>query len=275
MNFSKCWRKLLEFLEWVFGEEKQPKISLLIPFSSSDPIRKRNLKWLLKYWRHELPGVEIVIGHSTQEPFCKGEALNMAARRAKGKVLVLLDADAYLPGSVINRCADRIIEEEAYGNKLWYVPYRSLYRLTEQATELVIASSPRYPRRFSTPLPRGFAEEHGENSRYGHRYGAMIMVFSRQAYEIMGSFDERFKGWGGEDVALLRTFNTLYGKGKTTNNDILHLWHPTIGKNWLDKMWEGQEKVNVNAALTNRYHRAIGNPTQMRLLVDEARAKNK
>src|SRR3954471_23510359 len=118
-----------EFLKWWSRHEqhhnkKQPKVSLLIPFSAAHQIRQRTFKWLLKYWANELPDAEIVVGHSGGKVFCKGKALNNAARKATGKILVILDADAYLPGIIINRCADRILEE--IDHHLWYVPYRHL-----------------------------------------------------------------------------------------------------------------------------------------------------
>lgn len=252
---------------------KQPKISLLIPFSSRDPIRRHSLKWLLKYWKHELPQAEIIIGRSRGKIFCKGEALNDAVSRSSGKVLVILDADAYLPGRIIDRCANRILED--LRNHLWYVPYRHLYRLTRKVTHKILDSDPCHPLRLPSPPPFGSYENTQDKSRYGHRYGAMIMMFPREAFDILGCFDERFKGWGGEDIALLRALDTLYGKHKTTRNDILHLWHPFIGHDYKERMWKGQTHANVNSNLAIRYHKATRHPKAMRQLVDEGcRHKN-
>src|ERR1700749_3749438 len=125
MNYStflKILRKLFLDVVHMFFHKKRPKISLLIPFSTTDPVRKKSFKWLLRYWRHELPDAEIIVGESRSPVFCKGEALNDAVERSSGKVLVVLDADTYISGKVIEYCADRILEEECYGNHLWYVP---------------------------------------------------------------------------------------------------------------------------------------------------------
>ena len=67
---------------------------------------------------------------------------------------------------------------------------------------------------------------------YGHRYGAMITILPREALDTLGCFDERFKGWGGEDIAFLRALDTLFGKHKTIDDDVMHLWHPVIGLTW-------------------------------------------
>lgn len=250
------------------SKKPQPKISLLIPVSSSNSsVRNRSLKWLLKYWSHELPDAEVIVGYSTTKVFCKGKALNDAAAKATGKILVIIDADAYIQGSIINQCADIILEN--MHNHLWYVPYRHLYRLTRAITESILQSSPADPLRLPTRPPQEYIENIGHSSQYGHRYGAMLMMFPREALTTIGGFDERFKGWGGEDVALLRALDTLYGKHKTSNNSILHLWHPIIGDTYKTRMWKGQETPSPNMPLANQYHRATRQPTKMRQLVNE------
>jgi predicted glycosyltransferase involved in capsule biosynthesis len=274
MNFSMFFKRLKAFfLRLIYGKNymKQPKISLLIPFSSKDPVRQDTFEWLLEYWSYELPDAEVIVGKCKSKIFCKGEALNNAVGKSKGKVLVVLDADAYMDGEVLDKCADTILEELAYGNKMWYVPYRNLYRLTKEATELVTSSDPWDSFRFPTSMDLEYVEDKdiGYRSKYGARYGAMAMMFPREAYDILGCFDERFKGWGGEDIALLRAIDTLFGKHKTSNNDIYHLWHPMIGDSPKNKMWAGQDSPNPNSWLASRYNRVTGKPAEMRKLVDE------
>ena len=83
--------------------------------------------------------------------------------------------------------------------------------------------------------------------------------------------DERFKGWGGEDLAFMRAVDTLWAKHKTLNVQVLHLWHPKIGTIWTTRKWEGQKTSGSNNKLASRYYGAIGNRRQMRNLVEEAR----
>lgn len=271
------WQLILKWLLWLWGPHPDPpKISLLIPFSSSSIIRELTFRWLLRYWKHELPQAQICIGRSNTKIFCKGKALNNAAKKAKGKVLVILDADTYFEGSVINRCADRILEEIAAGNRLWYVPYRKLYRLKKWITEKILASPPGNPLRIpSPPEPDMYDFTNIDKSGYGHRFGAMITIMPREALDVLGCFDERFKGWGGEDIAILHALDTLYALHKTTDNDVLHLWHPFLGDTYKTRQWEGQSGGGSNSNLSNRYHKARGNPSQMRELVDEGCKKFK
>lgn len=242
-----------------------PTISILMPYKYDGRRRHQTKKWVQKYLKANLRDAEIVEGHSKGKIFCKTEAFNDAARKAKGRVFVLYDADAYIDTKVIERCSQRILDN--LDNHLWFVPYRHLFRLTKECSDLILLSDPADPVRLSSPPSRKCVEEY-DKSMYGHRYGAMIMIIPREAYETLGCFDERFKGWGGEDVAILRALDTLYGKHKTTRNDLLHLWHQKVGKTYQTRVWKGQKKQQNNK-LAQAYHRATRRPAQMRALVDE------
>lgn len=248
----------------------RPQISLLVPFRPNSATRHRTRiwKWLEKYWRHELPDAEIVIGRSKGAAFSKTEAVNDAASRARGRIFVILDSDAYVRGESILDCARAIEEASRRGHKLWFIPYRNLYRLTEASTELVLNSDPRLPYRFPSPPPLGEVES-TVGSMHGHHFGAMIQIMPREAFETVGCMDTRFRGWGGEDVAFLRALDTLYAKHKSIKADVLHLWHPSIGSSVYDRMWEGQHRPGLNAELAARYNRATGDRARMRALVDE------
>jgi hypothetical protein len=246
-----------------------PQISLLVPFRADDnaPHRTRVWEWLREYWSWELPDAEIVIGISQGRAFSKTEAVNDAASRATGRVFVILDSDTYMRGSEISHCADAIDDALRRGDKLWFIPYRHLYRLTEETTEAILESEPRDPLRFPTPPPDGEVES-TLGSMHGHRFGAMIQIMPREAFETVGCMDRRFRGWGGEDIAFVRALDTLYASHKTTDTDVLHLWHATIGSGHINRMWQGQDSPRANEELAARYNRATGDRAKMRALVD-------
>lgn len=260
MNFLIYLRNLKVYF-------KRPKISIIIPFQSKEPHRVKSFNWTLRYWLSHLPQAEIIIGKSHQTPFCKTEAFNNAIKQSRGEVLVLIDSDAYLDYKVVLKCVKRILEDPK--DKLWFVPYRNLYRLNEEATRHILKSNPTNPLQIPYPPKESWIVGEKTGSKYGHRYGAMAIIIPREAYDTLGCFDERFKGWGGEDVSILRALDTLYGKHKTTKNPIYHLWHPTIGTNYKNRAWEGQKYFNYNGNLALRYHRATRNFSLMRNLVNE------
>jgi hypothetical protein len=248
-------------------------ISLLVPFrldpEDAKGDRAHNWAWLQTYWEHELPGAEIVIGAYDGTPFSKTAALNDAAGRASGDVLVLLDADCYIAGEVISEAAARIRSAEARGRPLWFVPYRRFHRLSATATGRVLASDPLDPIRFTFPYAAdaGYA---GEVGRAGHHYGALITIMPATAFWQVGGMDERFVGWGGEDIAFMHAVDTLYGRHQTTNNDVFHLYHAGIGDTWDTRQWFGQSAYMPMHQLAMRYSLARFDSVRMRGLVDES-----
>lgn len=262
--FKWFWYRVFPF------NKPHPQISFLVPFraNSDQPYRARSWEWLKQYWFSELPDIEIVMGESTGEVFSKTEAVNNAAARARGRIFVIIDSDAYMDGSVIQRCADAIDEAIARGQQRWFIPYRALYRLTESKSFDILQSDPSRPLRVDSPPPLSEVES-TVGSMHGRRYGAMIQIMPREAFELVGGMDPRFRGWGGEDISFARAVDTLYENHKTTDNDVLHIWHPKNGDSYMTRTWNGQETAQPNKHLATRYSHATGDRAKMRALVDE------
>lgn len=243
-------------------------ISLLVPFRSDSEHRTRVWAWLRRYWQNELPGAEIVMGDDDSVPFSKTAAVNKAFSSAKGDIIVILDADCYLPGSVILDCSANIREARRSRKKLWYIPYRRFYRLTEAATLRILDSDPARPFSFGDPPPPRMTEP-VRNSNYGHWFGALVQIMPSEAFTAAGGMDERFAGWGGEDVSFMNAVDTLYGPHRTTPNGVQHLWHPHIGVEHTERKWEGQAEAGNNNQLARRYEEARGRSARMHALTRE------
>jgi hypothetical protein len=248
-------------------------ISILVPlyFDGAGGQRERNWNWLREYWRVNLPGAEVVIGRDaeairSQTPFSKSAAINDAASRALGDVFVVVDADIYIPAQTIVDCAKEIRLAVSKGRKLWFVPYRKIFRLTEEASRKLLESSPKRP---VTPT------DGIQAMTVGHWWGAMIQMMPREAFETVGGWDPRFKGWGGEDRAAMVAMDTLYGPHKTFRGEVLHIWHPVITRPSADndrvksRMWANQDPSQYNNVLSGRYFASQWNVKRMRRLVDE------
>ena len=104
----------------------------------------------------------------------------------------------------------------------------------------------------------------------------MIQIMSRKAFERMGRWDCRFRGWGGEDHSAMRAMDMLYWRHKTTPNQVLHLWHPMLSHvgtepwvEWKYRLWDKQPKSGSNGRLAGRYSNAFGDVKKMRALLNE------
>jgi len=250
----------------VIDPTRGAKIALLVPFRDDHAVgRAANWAWLRKFWETELPGAEIVVGTDGGNPFSKTCSVNAAFRssREDNDIIVILDADCYIEPSVILSCADAIRESiYRWKTPLWFIPYRWLFRLTEEATANLIASNPTNALRFPTPpLSDDVGSTFG--SGIGHRFGALIQILPREAFVTIGGMPAPFRGWGGEDVSTLRILDTLYAIHETTRNEVLTLWHTALGDVYLRK-WAGQDTTGVNNDLSLRYRKRRRDPLRMK-----------
>lgn len=266
-------------------------ISILVPFHcESASQRAKNWRWLKKYWMAQLPGAEIIMGEDKESlchpslPFSKSVAVNNAASKASGDIFVIVDADGYFSANSVLLCAGRIRRATEKGQRLWFVPYRQFYRLTKASSRCVLESSPKRPYHFPTP-PKPHNIQNDSGSRYGHWWGAGIQIMSREAFEIVGGWDERFRGWGGEDHAAMQAMDTLYWRHKTLPGQHLHIWHPMLSADgveqdgdkhddtgwvsWKYRVWKNQDESGANDKLSTRYYGANGKTKRMRKLVSE------
>ena len=260
------------------GRRRGKGISLLVPFTPGvADDRDRIWAWLKQYWKHNLPGCQVVMGtdpsvHSATEPglpFSKTAAVNAAAKLATGDVFVIIDADAYVPPDLIRYAVSEIREARTTGRRLWFVPYRHFYRVNQESTERVLTSDPRNPWHFAEPPDDADIVEGGRVSEaFGHHFGAMITIMPRLAFEEVGGMDPRFRSWGAEDVSFLRAVDTIYGSHKTINRTVFHLCHGTIGGG-LDRKWKGQAEAHPFGGLGSRYLAAFGDRARMLRLMAE------
>jgi glycosyltransferase involved in cell wall biosynthesis len=251
-----------------FPWHRRHQISLLVPFRADFPERERNWAWLKQYWKYELPDAEVIVGTNLDVPFCKTAAVNDAFRKCHGDVIVILDADCYISGEIITACAENIRAQRRKGRKLWYIPYRRFYRLNEDASLQLLASSPSDPLRFSDPPPASDLENLPASASYGHWYAALIQILPRKAFIEAGGMDENFAGWGGEDISFMYAVDTLYAKHRTFDGPVYHIAHPVIKGDWqATRQWVGQPTAEMNDALAGRYAYANGDKRLMRKLL--------
>ena len=248
----------------------EERISILVPFQTKDFFRIIDWAWILLYLRCHIRDVQIVIGvdRSSKRPwwdlrdprvFSKTHAINDAFRRSNGDIIVILDADVYLKAKVIKHCAHRLRVYRKQGLRYWFMPYDMIYRLTREATAELLESDPCWPLEIPDPPPPCDVEGYDGS---GPGYGALVQIMPREAFEAVGGHDERFRGWGGEDVSFLYALCTLWGPFKQTHNDVLHLWHPRLvigqGRNYQTRVWEGQDSPQPNNRLAAAYKHANG-----------------
>jgi hypothetical protein len=139
-------------------------------------------------------------------PYSRAWAFNVAARLARGAVLVLHDNDILVPKTY----ALRAIERTREGADVIDLK-RFVFHLSREHTRR---------------LTGGEADlfDHAPEAIVQNNQGASIAV-RKESFFAIGGFDEGFVGWGGEDNEFWERARTLrvhdYGC-----LPFVHLWHP-------------------------------------------------
>lgn len=140
------------------------------------------------------------------KPYCKSRMLNAGAAVAKGRHLLLHDADILVP----ERYLDQIVERLDAG---WEAvrPIRFLFCLGKEETDTVLKA------RSCDDIPT--VPDIMQNFPGGS------VALRRDTYLAIGGMDEDFAGWGGEDNEFLDRLDTrnVFQGGFLP---AIHLWHP-------------------------------------------------
>lgn len=204
-----------------------PAVSAIIPVRGAD--RARALAFVAAALRTAgFPGAEVLICEHDAEPrlgrawpegvrhifipaaageaFNKSKALNAGARAARHPLLLLHDADVWVPADYVAQCAGRMAAEGWEAVR----PIRFLFLLEEAQAAAALAT--------------GRLDGFREIPRVQQNNPGLSSFIRRDTYFELGGHDERFTGWGWEDVEFLDRLRTrrLYPGAFLP---AVHLWH--------------------------------------------------
>lgn len=235
------------------------KLSVIVAFRDSSLTRQRSRLWefLQKQYAQILPEAEVVVGTDDgEEPFHKTVALNRAVEQATGDLLMLMDADTWCPSEQLTEAMQGIEADPTH----WWRPWNVKLKLGEADTERVLTFV-----RWDGTAPKD-SEHPSRRESLNTYWAAPPHLFTREHYERVGGFDERFRGWGGEDEAFALAMRAIVGRPKVVRGQAIHLWHSRMGKSGKDQ-WPGQPDPTTNEHLTAEYRRLVRYPQEMEKMV--------
>ncbi|OHV42266.1 hypothetical protein BBK14_11230 [Parafrankia soli] len=185
-------------------------VAVVVPYrSDGGGPRDRNWGALAARWRANFPGWELCAGVHADGPWCKAEAAAVALEGCTADVLVVADADVWCEPAQALLDAVTLVRT---GRRQWVVPHRNVARLSEAGTARWLAGE-----RDGLDL---------DQAPYRGVAGGGLLVVARSSWELLGGFDPRFRGWGGEDRALGMAADVLLGRHHRLRGTLWHLWHP-------------------------------------------------
>jgi predicted glycosyltransferase involved in capsule biosynthesis len=202
-------------------KEMSKNLSIIIPISLSDESRIRAFKFVEKFYQQMFPEAELLIGVCNELPFPKAKTINKAVETSTGEILIIADADILIDPLLLRQA---VKELETH---TWVIPFQRVLNITKESTQELLKVKPQWPLPLKVETrTRQFMGNGGIN------------VVNRKHFEMVGGFDERFVGWGGEDDAFAYSLNHLCGHAKRLDAPVYHLWH--------ERHNTGNYEANVN-----------------------------
>lgn len=192
---------------------------------------------------------------SNSDLFNHGQAINRAASIATNDLFLIADADTTCGSAYELRAAIKA----SLLDKEWRLPQTYIQATPELTADLL--SLLRYRDGASFRIDSKDAEWTGNSVSWSG-----LVVVPRAAFEAVRGYDERYLGWGSDDVAFGLVMTTIYAPVVRYGGEAVHLWH-TRGDQ--ENGWHRHSVVQ--RALTERYEAAVGNVPAMQALIEGKR----
>ena len=189
-----------------------PAFSVVIPASNKLSYRRTKLlQWVVDRYmgmwdENEL---QIIIGTDGSEPFNRSAARNVGLEKVQTDYVLFADGDTAFDKPAIEAGLQMLSRGVP-----WVIPYghNDYYNLTKTYTDLILD----WP---LDPL---------DNPQWDHRIHswAGLLLARTNDCRNCGGYDERFQGWGWEDVAFMIVMDFKTGRHQRTSGRAMHLWHP-------------------------------------------------
>lgn len=175
----------------------------LVPWRGGNPDREAT--WDIVRPELGALGWPVITGDS-DGPWARAAACNAAAAKAgEWDVALFADADTIPEPDAVFAAVEHVA---AHGGAMR--PHDHLWALTQGETRMFLRWPPQARHRFQAR----------------HRnLGGGLLVVSREAFDRIGGYDERFVGWGHEDSDI-NTRLLAYVGWELGSGNAWHLWHP-------------------------------------------------
>ncbi|MED4972126.1 glycosyltransferase family 2 protein [Geobacillus kaustophilus NBRC 102445] len=115
------------------------RISILIPYKPDNGIRDINFNWIKTFYEMMIPEAEICVVVSTDEPFNRARAINLAAKQATRDIFLIVDGDIFCDPEVM-KDAIRHLQDAP-----WVIPFRKIVGISEENSKHFVSAPTTWP----------------------------------------------------------------------------------------------------------------------------------
>lgn len=218
-------------------------VEIIIPFAGGCMHRARALAWVIAHAPYRVTVTKAPAG-----PWRKAAAVNPAVADSRADIVIVMDGDVHVEAGGMQAAVQAVADGAP-----WAIPHTLVHRLSATATDRLLAGEAL----LDTGMPGGL-----DQAPYlGIAGGGVVVATAATLRRI--PLDERFIGWGQEDVAWGLALRVLAGQPWRGDADLIHLWHPP------------QQRMNrkigsvAGQQLCRRYLAARRDPAAMLALIQE------
>jgi hypothetical protein len=191
---------------------------LLVPRRDDNGWRDSVWLYCKKRWAQYAPDIPIYEGYHTDGPFNRSMAINTAAALAdidgRWDTAVVIDSDVLIKMGLFRRAIETA---EQTGRVTW--GHRRWRGIGEEWAGHVVS------KKIDLGPDLDGMDMDVLVERTNPISWSCCVAIPRRVWDDLGGFDERFIGWGFEDMAFQSAVCGLYG-WERIEGDVYHLWHP-------------------------------------------------
>lgn len=207
-------------------------LSIIVPFKSDGKDREKIWNFLKKRYETLMPDAELCINEYDEVPYCKSASINNAVRKSTREILLIVDADILINIKDVEKAMSEVYDKGIVA------PYK-LVRFSEDATNKILENN-------NFNIDDSFIDS---NTQTFTTLCSAICIIKKEIFKKCGGYDERFKGWGSEDVAFYKCMHRVNGPiYKIPDFTMYHLYHQ------LDKNHVTTDNANRNKFLERIFY---------------------